>query len=76
MILSAALEAATPLGRDTQDDVAQWMEADTDEPGHQVLDDDEIVADMLAGESWDNEESSERKLLMTPVSMQVKHLML
>ena len=56
------IEAATPLGKDTQDDVAQWMEADTDEPGHQVLDDDEIEADMLAGESGDNEESSDEEV--------------
>ena len=54
------IEAATPLGKDTQDDVAQWMEADTDD--HQVLDDDEIVADMLAGESGDNEESSDEEV--------------
>ena len=35
------------------------MEADTDEPGHQVL---EIVADMLDGESGDNEESFDEEV--------------
>ena len=31
------IEAATPLGKDTQDDVAQWMEADTERSEHLTI---------------------------------------
>ena len=41
------IESAAALGTDAQDAVAEWMEADMDEPGYQVPDDDEIVAEIL-----------------------------
>ena len=52
--IADAIQTATPLGEDAQDAVAEWMEADINEPGHQVLDDDEIVADMLECEDNDH----------------------
>lgn len=35
---------------DMRDAVAEWMEADTNEPGHQILSDDEIVAEVVVSE--------------------------
>ena len=52
------VEVAAQLGEDTQEAVAQWMVADINEPGHQVLNDDDIVAELLDGDDQDKEESS------------------
>ena len=55
------IESAAALGTDSQDAVAEWMEADIDEPGHQVPDDDEIVAEILNTGNTDNEETSDEE---------------
>ena len=39
--------------------MGEWMEADMNEPGHEVHDDDEIVADLLNHEEEDEESSDE-----------------
>ena len=64
--IADAIQTATPLGEDAQDAVAEWMEADINEPGHQVLDDDEIIADMLECEDDDHEESSDEEAAASP----------
>lgn len=45
----AILEMAEPLGSDFQKDVSEWMAADESEPGHQVLNEEEIIVDIQAG---------------------------
>ena len=57
--IADAIQTAAPLGEELQDHVSEWMEADTNEPGHEVLDDDEIVADLLSHEEEDEESSDE-----------------
>ena len=42
------------LGSDIENDTSGWMEADTDDPSHQILDDDETVADMTSGANDEN----------------------
>ena len=37
---------AACLGPEAQEAVAEWMNADVNEPGHQTMDDDEIVAEI------------------------------
>ena len=59
--ITDAVQTAAPLGEDIQDAVGEWMEAGMNEPGHEVLDDDEIVADMLKCEDDDHEESSDEE---------------
>ena len=64
--IADAIQTATPLGEDAQDAVAQWMEADINEPSHQVLDDDKIVADMIECEDDDHEESYDEEAAVSP----------
>ena len=45
--IADAIQTAAPFGEELQDNVGEWMEADMNEPGHEVHDDDEIVADLL-----------------------------
>ncbi len=39
------------------------MEADISDPGHQIMDDDEIVADMIDDSNERNEESSDEEIV-------------
>ncbi len=57
--IAETIETAGSLGSETQEAIAEWMDADIDEPGHQVLDDDEIVAEMQDSRYSSAEESSE-----------------
>ncbi len=45
----------------TGDVVAEWMEADVDEPGHEILNDDEIVVDIVDGANDVREDSSDEE---------------
>ena len=45
---------------------AEWMNADVNEPGHQIMDDDEIVAEMVASEDDDEDESDEEESAADP----------
>ena len=75
--IADAVLTAAPLGKVTEEAVAKWMEEDISEPGHQVLDDDEIVAEMLeCEEDHDEEKVLMWKLLPVNLSLLVKHLML
>ncbi len=38
--IAETIETAGSLGSETQEAIAEWMDADIDEPGHQVLDDE------------------------------------
>ncbi len=46
---------------ETCDAVAEWMEADLGEPGHELLNDDEIVEEMVDGGSNAREDSSDEE---------------
>ena len=65
--IADAVLTAAPLGKDTEEAVAKWMEEDISEPGHQVLDDDEIVAEMLECEEDHDEESSDEEAAASPL---------
>ena len=52
-------EMTAVLGQDLQDAVVEWLDSDCAHPGHQILDDEEIVADTL--EISNNEESDEEE---------------
>ena len=64
--IADVVQTAAPLGKDIQDAVVEWMEADISEPGHQVLDDNEIVAEMLECEEDHHEESSDEEATTIP----------
>ncbi len=49
-------EIASQLGQDIENDITHWMETDVGEPGHQNMDDDEIVADMVDDGTEQHEE--------------------
>ncbi len=57
--IAETIETAGSLGSETQEAIAEWMDADIDEPGHEVLDDDEIVAEMQNSRDSSAEESSQ-----------------
>ena len=49
--------------------VAEWVESDTTDPGHQIMEDDEIVADILEDDNSDEHEEEgtvEDSHLVTP----------
>ena len=52
------IETPASLGEETHVAFSEWMEGDIDDPGHQVLDDDEIVAEMLECEDFNDHEGS------------------
>lgn len=52
-----------------KDDVADWLENDANDPGHQLLDDGEIVQTMLHADS-DEEDSAEQGLMKKKVSQE------
>ena len=53
------MEMAAALGQDIQDTVAKWLDSDLADPGHQIADDEEIVADTL--KTNNDEESDEEE---------------
>ena len=57
------------LGPEAQDTVAEWMVADINEPGHQIMDDNEIVAEMVA-EDGDDDESDVEEAAADPAITQ------
>ena len=57
---------AACLGPEAQEAVAEWIDADVNEPGHQIMDDDEIVAEMVASEDDGDDESDEEESAADP----------
>ena len=53
------MEMTAALGQDIQDTVAEWLDSDLADPGHQITDDEEIVADTL--KTNNDEESDEEE---------------
>ena len=55
------------LGCDFQRDVAEWIDSDTNDPGYQIMEEDEIVAAVREkdGSLSSNSEVKRRTLQMT-----------
>jgi len=47
------------IGSELEEDVTEWMESDNADPGHQILDDDEIVADLQQLEEEHSDDSED-----------------
>lgn len=62
------VETAATLGAEVQDAVAEWMTADVNEPGNQTLDDEEIVAEMVASDGDREESDSEDLVAEAPIT--------
>ena len=64
--INNVVQTAAPLGKDTQDAVAEWMEADINDPGYQILNDHEIAVEMMECEEDHHEESSDEEAATSP----------
>ena len=59
---SDEVDMAVGLGPDVQDSVAEWFDSSVTDPGYQIIDDDEIVANAL-GEGNSDDESEEEEVM-------------
>lgn len=62
LVNAEVTEIASQLGQDIENDITHWMEADVGDPGHQIMDDDEIVADMVGDGNEQHEDSSDEEI--------------
>jgi hypothetical protein len=53
------VELAAPLGPNAQEAVAEWFDSGSNGAGHQIMEDDEIVADTLGQCNSDSESEEE-----------------
>ena len=56
---SDEVDMAAALVPDVQDTVAEWLDSDLTDPGHQIIDDNEIVANVLREGNSDDESEEE-----------------
>ena len=61
-VCSDMVDMAAPLGPDVQEAFAEWFDSDSSDAGHQIIEDDEIVADVLAQGNSDNESEEEEAM--------------